>query len=377
MSALPDAAIDLDLPTALARLADGALLLDVREPGEWALGSPPEALRIALGALDAALAEGRVPPGAVVALCATGRRSRDAARRLRAAGRAEAWSLDGGFAAWKAAGLPQAPVSQLDAEDRERYARHLLLPQVGEAGQLRLARATVLLVGAGGLGSPVALYLAAAGVGTLRIVDPDRVERSNLQRQVLHADDRVGESKVVSARRTLNALNPRVRIDAVAARLDAGNVRALLDGVDVVVDGSDNFAARYVLDTACTAAGLPWVYGAIHRFEGQVAVFGGAPGAPCYRCLFPDPPAAQDAPNCAEAGVLGVLPGLVGSLQATEALKLLLGIGTPLRGRLLLVDALGAAFRTLGVPRDPQCPGCGPPALRRAPAGLEALCDLR
>jgi molybdopterin/thiamine biosynthesis adenylyltransferase len=194
---------------------------------------------------------------------------------------------------------------------------------------------------------------------------------------VLHADDRVGELKVHSARRSLQALNPRVEVQAVAAALDASNVRQLVEDVDLVVDGSDNFAARYVLDAACTAAGLPWVYGAIHRFEGQVAVFGGAPDAPCYRCLFPDPPAAEDAPNCAEAGVLGVLPGVVGSLQASEALKLLLGIGAPLRGRLLLVDALGASFRTLGVSRDPACPGCGPPSARRAPSGLEALCTLR
>ncbi len=377
MSAKRDAAIDLDLPAALARLAQGARLVDVREPGEWALGSPPDALRIPLAAIEDALIDGRLPSGDIVALCATGRRSREAARRLREAGRRGVWSLDGGFAAWRAAGQAEIPISQLDAEDRERYARHLLLPQVGEAGQLRLGRSTVLLVGAGGLGSPVALYLAAAGVGTLRVVDPDHVERSNLQRQVLHADDRIGALKVDSARRTLNALNPRVRIDAIDARLEAGNVRALLDGVDVVVDGSDNFATRYVLDAACTAAGVPWVYGAIHRFEGQVAVFGGAPGVPCYRCLFPDPPAAEDAPNCAEAGVLGVLPGLVGSLQATEALKLLLGIGAPLQGRLLLVDALAAGFRTLVVPRDPQCPGCGPEASRRPPAGLEAVCAAR
>jgi molybdopterin/thiamine biosynthesis adenylyltransferase/rhodanese-related sulfurtransferase len=377
MSTEPASAIPEIDPVEAARMhAAGALLLDVREPGEWALGSPEGALRIALAALP--LAIDRAPlqdhRQEIAVLCASGRRSLLAAAQLRAAGFARVASVAGGFQRWQQLGLPWSVVSTLDEQSRERYSRHLLLPEVGEAGQQRLLRARVLLVGAGGLGSPAALYLAAAGVGYLRIMDPDVVERSNLQRQILHVDARVGESKAESAAGSLRALNPSVVVDARAQRVDAHNVRELVGDVDLVVDGSDNFEARYLLDAACSAAGKPLVYGAIHRFEGQVSVFGGAPEAPCYRCLFPDPPAAQDAPNCAEAGVLGVLPGIIGTLQATEALKLLLGIGRSLRGRLLHVDALTMQFRELRIVSDPRCPGCGPAADRRPPQGLEATC---
>ena len=368
---------EIDPREARRRQLAGAVLIDVREPGEWALGVAEGAATLALGTLPAS--RDRLPSSDVeiLAICASGRRSLDAARWLRGAGWPKASSVAGGFQRWRAEGLPWAARSALDDDARERYARHLLLPDVGEAGQLRLLGSRVLLVGAGGLGSPAAYYLAAAGVGRLRIVDPDVVDRSNLQRQILHQEAGIGRPKALSAREALLALNPRIAIEALQERVDAGNVAALVADADVVVDGTDNFVARYLLDAACQAAGKPLVYGAIHRFEGQVSVFGGAEGAPCYRCLFPDPPAAEDAPDCAAAGVLGVLPGIVGSLQAAEAIKLLLGIGTPLRGRLLHLDARTMAFRELRVPRDPGCPGCGPTALRRPPQGLEALCTLR
>jgi sulfur-carrier protein adenylyltransferase/sulfurtransferase len=246
------------------------------------------------------------------------------------------------------------------------------LPQIGADGQARLRESSVALIGAGGLGSPVALYLAAAGVGHLTLIDDDRVERSNLHRQIVHADDRVGQPKVLSAQRTLQALNPSIEVRAREGRLHADNAEDWLLGHDVVVDGADNFPTRYVLADACQALALPMVYAAIDRFSGQASVFDPQrPDSPCYRCLFPDPPAAGDAPNCAEAGVLGVLPGLLGTIQATEVLKLLLDIGEPLVGRVLNVDALTMRFHELRLRRDPDCPGCGP---RPRPARIEAGC---
>jgi len=281
---------------------------------------------------------------------------------LRARGYRNVASVVGGTVAWADAGLPMdAP--QLDEDFSERYSRHLRLPEVGLAGQKRLEAATVLVVGAGGLGSPAAYYLAAAGIGTLRIADDDVVDRSNLQRQILHTDARIGTPKVDSARVALSALNPRTRIETVAERVTSANVERLLDGVDVVVDGADNFAARYLLNDACVKLGKPLVYGAVHRFEGQVSVFdaGRHRGqSPCYRCLFPEPPPPEAAPNCAEAGVLGVVPGIVGLLQATEALKLLLGVGESLSGRLLHIDAMGLRFRETRLAPDPECPVCPP-----------------
>jgi molybdopterin/thiamine biosynthesis adenylyltransferase len=251
----------------------------------------------------------------------------------------------------------------VDADFSERYSRHLRLPEVGLEGQRRLEAARVLLVGAGGLGSPAAYYLAAAGVGTLRLADDDVVDRSNLQRQILHTDARIGMSKVASATAALSALNPRARIEGVAERITGANVERLLDGVDVVIDGADNFPARYLLNDACVKLGKPLVYGAVHRFEGQVSVFDAGRGrgaAPCYRCLFPEPPPPEAAPNCSEAGVLGVLPGVIGMLQATEAIKLLLDIGEPLRGRLLHFDALAMRFRETRLASDPDCVLCAP-----------------
>jgi molybdopterin/thiamine biosynthesis adenylyltransferase len=281
----------------------------------------------------------------------------------------------GGFGAWQAAGLPLAG-APADADFMERYSRHLRLPQVGLEGQRKLESARMLLVGAGGLGSPAAFYLAAAGVGVLKLVDDDVVDRSNLQRQILHTEAGIGMPKVESAAAALRALNPRTQVEAVRARVSAENVESLVADVDVVIDGSDNFPTRYLLNDACVQLGKPLVYGAVHRFEGQASVFdaGRRRGlSPCYRCLFPEPPTAVEAPNCAEAGVLGVLPGIIGLLQATEALKLALGIGESLAGRLLHFDALSMRFRETRLGPDPECPSCAP---GRAFAGYEAIAEL-
>ena len=298
----------------------------------------------------------------IMLLCQRGQRSQQCALVLQARGYRNLASVVGGTEAWDAAGLPMQR-ADIDADFSERYSRHLRLPEVGLDGQKRLQAACILLVGAGGLGSPAAFYLAAAGVGSLRIADDDVVDRSNLQRQILHTDARIGMPKVESAAMALSALNPRTVIEAVNERITAANVERILDEVDVVIDGADNFPARYLLNDACVKLGKPLVYGAVHRFEGQVSVFdaGRQRGvAPCYRCLFPEPPPPEAAPNCSEAGVLGVLPGVIGMLQATEAIKLILGIGEPLRGRLLQFDALAMRFRETRLAADPACPVCTP-----------------
>lgn len=351
---------------ARARIASGALLIDVREAHERASGMAEGALGIAKGDLLAAPAT-HLPATdrEFVLICQSGKRSMDAALALLDHGYTHVASVHGGTTAWRADGLPlvQPLQSEADADFNERYARHLLLPQVGVAGQQALLAARVLVVGAGGLGAPAGFYLAAAGVGHLRIADDDVVERSNLHRQILHTDASIGTPKVLSARERLLALNPHLDIDAVQVRVTSANVDALLDGVDVVLDGSDNFPLRYLLNDACIQHGIPLVYGAVERFTGQVSVFdaGRHRGqAPCYRCLFPEPPPPEFAPNCAEAGVLGVLPGMVGLLQATEVLKLLLGMGEPLVGRLLTFDALGMRFRETRLRPDPDCPLCAP-----------------
>ncbi len=348
---------------AFARQQAGALLVDVRDAHERALGTAHGARGIARAELETDPSAHLPDTGAeILLICQGGRRSQFAADALAARGYTNLASVIGGTLAWSAAGLPMdAP--ELDDDFSDRYSRHLRLPEVGLAGQKRLEAATVLVIGAGGLGSPVAYYLAAAGVGTLRIADDDVVERSNLQRQILHTDARIGASKVESARATLRALNPRTRIEAIAERVTSDNVERIVEGVDVVVDGADNFAARYLLNDACVKLAKPLVYGAVHRFEGQVGVFDAGRhrgSAPCYRCLFPEPPPPEAAPNCAEAGVLGVVPGLIGLLQATEAIKLILGIGTPLTGRLLHVDTLGLRFRETRLAPDPDCPVCPP-----------------
>ncbi|WP_293706424.1 molybdopterin-synthase adenylyltransferase MoeB [Stenotrophomonas sp. UBA7606] len=351
---------------ARVRHAEGAVLIDVREAHERAGGMAEGAIGIAKATLLAAPAQ-HLPSHTreIVLICQSGKRSADAAQALQAAGYSHLASVVGGTVAWRAARLPLVQ-PLLDAADRDfydRYSRHLLLPQVGEAGQRRLQAATVLVVGAGGLGAPAAFYLAAAGVGRLRIVDDDVVERSNLQRQIIHADAALGTPKVASARERLLALNPHIQVEAVAERVSSANVDALLQGVDVVLDGSDNFPLRYLLNDACIQHAKPLVYAAIERFDGQVSVFdaGRQRGvAPCYRCLFPEPPPPEFAPNCSEAGVLGVLPGLAGVMQATEVLKLLLGIGEPLVGRLLRFDALQMHFRETRISPDPACPLCAP-----------------
>ncbi|GAA4865967.1 molybdopterin-synthase adenylyltransferase MoeB [Luteimonas vadosa] len=356
---------EIDPREAQRRCLLGATLVDVREEGERAAGMAEGALGIAYADLtaspDSHLAD---RDGELLLICQSGRRSLLAAEALARMGYARVACVQGGTALWAAEGLPMwRPEPGIDQDFHERYARHLLLPEIGSRGQRRLQAAQVLVVGAGGLGSPAAFYLAAAGVGQLRIVDDDKVDRSNLQRQILHVDEDVGRSKVASARSRLAALNPEVSIEAVEARIDSGNVEELLAGVDVVIDGADNFPTRYLLNDACVKLGVPMVHGAVHRFEGQVSVFdaGRHRGeSPCYRCLFPQPPAPESAPNCAEAGVLGVLPGVIGLLQATEAIKLILSLGEPLRGRLLQFDALAMRFRETRLPPDAACTVCAP-----------------
>ena len=360
-AASSEARAEIDPAEALSRQRAGALLLDVREVDERAAGMAAGAIGLARGQIDNRI--GEIAPdrqGEILAICASGKRSLLAAATLRELGYAHSFSVRGGFARWRKEGFP-VEQSVLDVDSVERYARHLALPEIGIVGQQRLAAARVALIGAGGLGAPAALYLAAAGVGRLTIIDDDHVERSNLQRQIIHTDARVGTAKTDSARIALTALNPAVRIDGIAERVCAATVETLLRDHDVVIDGADNFPTRYLLNAACLRLKIPLVYGAVHRFSGQLSVFDPRrDDSPCYRCLFPKPPSAVDAPNCSEAGVLGVLPGTIGLLQATEALKLLLGIGTPLVGRLLCYDALAASFRQLRLSRDPDCPGCGP-----------------
>ena len=352
------------IPPAEARKRQlaGVLLLDVRGADERALGMAAGAVGVQRDELlrdpSRHIQDPAVP---VLLLCQAGIRSEHCATALAAMGYADVASVLGGIDAWQAAGLPMQDHG-LDGDFSERYARQIRLPDVGMAGQRQLETARVLIVGAGGLGSPVAMYLAAAGVGTLRIVDADVVDRSNLQRQILHADARIGIAKVDSAAIAIHALNPRTKVEALCEQVDAGNVERMLEGIDVVVDGSDNFPTRYLLNDACMRLGKPLVYGAVQRFEGQISVFdaGRRRGhAPCYRCLYPQPPPADAVPSCSEAGVLGVLPGMIGMLQATETIKLVLGIGESLAGRLLQFDARDLRFRELHIDPDPGCPVCG------------------
>ena len=337
-----------------------AVILDVREQQEWDEGHIPEAIHIPRGNLESRierLAPERSRP--VVVYCSSGSRSVFAARTLGELGYDDVVSLAGGFTDWKRNGFPVQLQAGLDAPQRARYSRHLLIPEVGEEGQLKLLDAKVLLIGAGGLGSPASLYLAAAGVGRIGIVDADVVDESNLQRQIVHSTESLGEPKVESAKRAIESLNPDVQVVGYKERLTSENVeRILADGWDVIVDGADNFPTRYLVNDASVWHDIPVVHGSIYRFEGQVTVFKPGEG-PCYRCLFPTPPPPELAPSCAEGGVLGVLPGVIGSLQANEALKLALDIGDPLIGRLLLFDALSAEFSEVKLRRDPECPVCG------------------
>ena len=344
---------------AQQRQQAGAVLVDVREAHERATGMAAGAVACGAGDIEATFTDRGREIGLI---CESGLRSARAAERLLSLGYVRVFSVDGGTRAWRSGGLPIV-VPDGDADFFDRYSRHLRLPEVGIEGQRRLEASRVLVVGAGGLGSPSAYYLAAAGVGLLRIADDDVVDRSNLQRQILHAESRIGWPKVDSAAQTVAALNPRVRVEAMRQRVTSETVDALVEDVDLVLDGGDNFPVRYLLNDACIKHAKPLVYGAVHRFEGQLAVFdaGRQRGAqPCYRCLFPEPPPPEAAPNCSDAGVLGVLPGIVGLLQANEVLKLLLGIGEPLAGRLLQFDALSARFRETRIPPDPDCPVCAP-----------------
>jgi len=336
---------------------DGPVLVDIREAWELEQGRIADSVHIPMRELDEKLEPYR--ERSIVLYCAHGNRSLRAAKALSEQGYDEVVSLAGGIDAWGKAGLPLELPDGLDESQRVRYSRHVLIPEIGVQGQKRLLDAQVLLVGAGGLGSPAALYLAAAGIGRLGIVDDDVVDESNLQRQVLHSTAALGELKVESAARRLRGLNPDVVVSPYGERLTADNVDGLLEeGWDVVVDGADNFPTRYLLNDASVWHGVPVVHGSIFRFEGQITVFAPSRG-PCYRCLFPQPPPPELAPSCAEGGVLGVLPGVIGSIQGAETLKLVLGIGEPLIGRLLLYDALAASFDEVAVRRDANCPVCG------------------
>lgn len=343
---------------AVLRAEPASVFLDVREPDEFEQGAIPGAVFIPRGHLEAQV-ESRIPDrdSKIVVFCAGGVRSAFAAKTLGELGYGDVVSMNGGFNAWKDQGREWSAPRTLGAEQRNRYQRHLLLPEVGEEGQLKLLDARVLLLGAGGLGSPAALYLAAAGVGTIGIIDMDVVDESNLQRQIIHNMERVGMRKVDSAAKTLRLLNPDVDVITHDMRLDASNVVELLSQYDIVVDGADNFPSRYLLNDASLKTGTPVVHGSIFRFEGQMTVFLPHDG-PCYRCFLPEPPPPELAPSCSEAGVLGVLPGIVGSIQAVEAIKLILGIGDSLSGRLLAYDSLEQSFMTYKIRRDPKCPAC-------------------
>jgi sulfur-carrier protein adenylyltransferase/sulfurtransferase len=356
-----DEIAEIDAQTARERLDhDSTAVVDVREQNEWDEGHIRGAVHVPRGSLESKI-EGAVPDRTrpVIVYCAGGTRSAFAAKTLEELGYEDVVSLAGGFTEWKRNGLPFEIPRTLEDTQRRRYSRHILIPEVGEEGQQRLLDARILLIGAGGLGSPASLYLAAAGVGTLGIVDDDAVDETNLQRQIIHSTERLGDSKAESAKRTIEALNPDVTVKVFKERLTSDNVdRILGEGWDAIVDGADNFPTRYLLNDASVWHEIPVVHGSIFRFEGQTTVFKPNEG-PCYRCLFPEPPPPALAPSCAEGGVLGVLPGIVGSLQANEALKLVLGIGDTLVGRLLLFDALETTFTEISLRRDPDCPVCG------------------
>ncbi len=353
------------------------VLVDVREKQEFREGHLPGAISVPRGFLEMQI-ETAVPDknAPVITYCQSGTRSLLAGKLMREMGYADVRSMAGGFGAWKGAGHPWEQPFQFTQEQLERYSRHFLLSEVGEKGQQKLLEARVLCLGAGGLGSPVALYLAAAGVGTIGIVDNDVVDLSNLQRQILHTNDRIGMPKTESAAMTLRALNPDVRVIEHRLRLDSTNVLETFRDYDIIVDGCDNFPTRYLVNDACVMLGKPNVHGSIFQFEGQATVFKPGEG-PCYRCLFPEPPPPGMAPSCQEAGVLGVLPGLVGCIQALETIKLILGIGEPLIGRLAHLDTLAMNIRILKLRRDPGCPMCGDAPTITELIDYEEFCGLR
>ncbi len=338
---------------------NAALLLDLREPEETDQGLIPQAIAVPRGMLDIKINDlvSEHQPKHIVLISSQGQRAALAAETLAQMEYSNTRVLQGGMDAWRRNNGP-LKARALSATQRQRYSRHLLIPEVGPEGQQRLLQSRVLLVGAGGLGSPVGMYLAAAGVGTLGIIDSDVVDRSNLQRQILHTEDRVGTPKVTSAAQSIAALNPDTRVRTFHARLTRDNIDGIFKDFDLIVDGGDNFPTRYLVNDACIKHGLPCVHGSVYRFEGQVTVFNPGHG-PCYRCLYPTPPPPELAPNCAQAGVLGVIPGIIGLFQATEVLKILLNIGQTLQGRLVHFDALSFNQRELKLGRDPDCPACG------------------
>jgi molybdopterin/thiamine biosynthesis adenylyltransferase/rhodanese-related sulfurtransferase len=351
---------EVDPAQVSEHLGNGIVLVDVRESTEWDAGHIPGAKHVPRGYLESRIegAAGADRDQEIVLYCASGQRSALAAHTLKdQLGYTNVKSMTGGITLWKDRGYKVEVPKALTPEQRERYSRHLLIPEIGLEGQTKLLESKVLLLGAGGLGSPTALYLAAAGVGTLGVVDDDEVDLSNLQRQVIHTTDRIGVPKVDSAEQSITAINPDVNVVKYKTRLDASNIMEIIDGYDVIVDGVDNFPTRYLLNDATVRLGIPVVSASILGFDGQLSVFKPHDG-PCYRCLYPVPPPAELAPSCGANGVLGVLPGTMGLLQATEVVKLVTGAGEPLVGRLLLYEALGATFTELKVRRDPECPIC-------------------
>jgi len=355
---MPTAIREISPPEAQARHAAGATLIDVREQVEWDAGHIPGAVFIPLGTLEQGIAAA-VPDKntEIIMQCRSGARSGRGTDLLQQLGYTNVVNMAGGILQWQADGLPVEAPESLTPAQQSRYSRHLLIPEVGTAGQVKLLESKVLLIGAGGLGSPSALYLAAAGVGTIGIVDFDVVEASNLQRQIIHSTERLGVKKVDSARKSIEALNPDVNVVTYDEMLLADNVERLIAGYDVILDGTDTFETRYLLNDAAVAAGIPVVHASVFRFEGQLTTFVPYEG-PCYRCLYPTPPPPELAPGCSVAGVLGVVPGIMGLLQSNEVLKVVLGIGEPLVGRLLLFDALDGTFSELRLSRDPNCPTC-------------------
>lgn len=352
-------------------------LIDIREPDEWAQGHVPGAVHIPRGYLELQVenhAPRRDQPIAV--MCAGGTRSLFGARDLAALGYTNVVSVAGGFNGWKNAGFKFSVPRRLNEDQRLRYSRHTIMPEVGEEGQLKLLDASVLLIGAGGLGSPTAIYLAAAGVGKIGIIDFDVVDTSNLQRQIIHRLEDVDKPKVESAARTIAQINPDVKVVGHRTQLTSHNAFEIISQYDLVINGSDNFPTRYLVNDACVLLGKKLIDASIFRFEGQVTVFDPTEDGPCYRCLYPDPPPPGEVPSCAEGGVLGVLPGIIGSLQAMEAIKLILGVGDPLTGRLLLYDALDGEFRQVKVTKNPHCPVCGEQPTVTELIDYEQFCGL-
>ncbi len=352
-------------------------LLDVREKEEYREGHLEGAVSVPRGFLEMKM-DAEVPDKStpIIAYCAGGVRSLLAGKVMQELGYEDVISMSGGYTAWKNEGYSFVQDRQFTQEQLTRYSRHFLLPEVGEEGQAKLLDAKVLMVGAGGLGSPSAYYLAAAGVGTIGIIDHDVVDLSNLQRQILHTNDRIGEPKTESARKTLQGLNPDVNVIPISERLTSENIMGIIEDYDIVVDGCDNFATRYLVNDACVMTGKPNVHGSIFQFEGQVTVFYPGKG-PCYRCLYPEPPPPGMAPSCAEAGVLGVLPGLIGTIQAVETIKLILGKGDSLVGRLLHFNTLTMEITTLRLREDPDCPMCGEKPTIHELIDYEEFCNLQ